>query len=202
MTWSVGFDLDMTLADTRPGIVVALDALSAETGVPIDSAAYVAQLGPPVTETIDRLFGPADAGPALATFRRHMAEVGVYLCAPLPGAAEALALIRRLGGKSLVVTAKHEPLAEMTLATCKLAPDIVEGDLWAEEKGSALIRHHAVGYVGDHPGDVRAARVADVWCIGVATGGCTIDELLEAGATEAFPSLLEALPWIEDTLGE
>ena len=34
----VGFDLDMTLIDTRPGIAAVWDALAAETGVTIDSA--------------------------------------------------------------------------------------------------------------------------------------------------------------------
>ena len=33
----VGFDLDMTLVDSRPGIAVTLDALSAETGHAIDA---------------------------------------------------------------------------------------------------------------------------------------------------------------------
>ena len=200
MTWSVGFDLDMTLVDTRPGIVAALDALAAETGVPIDSAAYVAQLGPPVTDMLDRLFLPEAAAEALVIFRRHMAEVGVFGSSPLPGAVEALELVRRLGGHSMVVTAKHQPLAEATLTACGLKADLIEGDLWAEEKGTALLRHHAVGYVGDHPGDVRAAKVANVWCLGVASGGCSVAELLEAGATVAFDSLADGLGWLEDTI--
>jgi phosphoglycolate phosphatase len=33
---TVGFDLDMTLIDSRPGIKAAYDRLSAETGVYID----------------------------------------------------------------------------------------------------------------------------------------------------------------------
>ena len=48
----VGFDLDMTLIDTRPGIAAVWDALSAETGVPIDSAAAVSRLGPPLSEEL------------------------------------------------------------------------------------------------------------------------------------------------------
>ena len=42
----VGFDLDMTLIDTRPGIAAVWDALSAETGVHVDSADAVSRLGP------------------------------------------------------------------------------------------------------------------------------------------------------------
>ncbi len=42
----VGFDLDMTLVDSRPGIAATLRALSAETGVFIDAELVVSRLGP------------------------------------------------------------------------------------------------------------------------------------------------------------
>lgn len=45
---SVGFDLDMTLADTRAGIAAVYDELALRIGVAIDSAAVVARLGPPL----------------------------------------------------------------------------------------------------------------------------------------------------------
>ena len=59
----VGFDLDMTLIDSRPGIAVALDALSAETGVPIDSAAAVSRLGPPLDEELAYWFPAEQVAP-------------------------------------------------------------------------------------------------------------------------------------------
>ena len=37
----VGFDLDMTLIDSRPGIAATYRALSEETGVPVDIDAAV-----------------------------------------------------------------------------------------------------------------------------------------------------------------
>ncbi|CAO0837165.1 hypothetical protein SMICM17S_05890 [Streptomyces microflavus] len=40
---TVGFDLDMTLIDSRPGIAAAYRALSAETGVRIDDALVVSR---------------------------------------------------------------------------------------------------------------------------------------------------------------
>src|SRR2546423_15398758 len=42
---TVGFDLDMTLIDSRPGIAATYDALAAETGRGIDSAAPATRLG-------------------------------------------------------------------------------------------------------------------------------------------------------------
>lgn len=45
---TVGFDLDMTLIDTRPGMAATMLALGAETGVEIEVAAVVERLRPPL----------------------------------------------------------------------------------------------------------------------------------------------------------
>ena len=44
----VGFDLDMTLIDTRPGFAACLTALGEEAGVEFDVASLVERLGPPL----------------------------------------------------------------------------------------------------------------------------------------------------------
>ena len=43
-----GFDLDMTLIDSRPGIKAVYDQLAVETGAHIDTDLVVSRLGPPV----------------------------------------------------------------------------------------------------------------------------------------------------------
>ena len=48
MRAAVGFDLDMTLIDSRPGIAAAFAELSARTGVAIDTDQVVSRLGPPL----------------------------------------------------------------------------------------------------------------------------------------------------------
>ena len=48
MTAAVGFDLDMTLIDSRPGIRAAYRALTAKTGVWVDADLAVTRLGPPL----------------------------------------------------------------------------------------------------------------------------------------------------------
>ena len=50
MSFTVGFDLDMTLIDPRPGIVEVFDVLAAETGIPLDGRAFVTRLGPPLQQ--------------------------------------------------------------------------------------------------------------------------------------------------------
>ena len=61
----VGFDLDMTLVDSRPGIAATLDALSAETGHAIDAAVVVNRLGPILEDELS-LWMPEREVPAAA----------------------------------------------------------------------------------------------------------------------------------------
>ena len=72
----VGFDLDMTLVDTRPGIAAVLDALAAETGVEIDRTAAVGRLGPPLDDVEDRADLVATDHAELAGHYRAAHEVG------------------------------------------------------------------------------------------------------------------------------
>ncbi|HET6815649.1 MAG TPA: HAD hydrolase-like protein [Mycobacteriales bacterium] len=196
----MGFDLDMTLVDTRPGIRQALVALAEETGRPIDADAIVAALGPPVADALSPWFTPDELPQAVTRFRQHMAKVGVMNVAPLPGAAAAIGAARAAGYGVLVVTAKIEPLAVATLANAGLYADKVFGNVWAEGKAEPLRSCKAVCYAGDHPGDMFAAARASVPSYGVTTGASTREELVAAGAThvstslESFPEWLRALP--------
>ncbi|MGC5412543.1 HAD family hydrolase, partial [Streptomyces sp. DT225] len=68
---TVGFDLDMTLIDSRPGIKAVYDALVAETGTPIDTELVVSRLGPPLEDELAHWFPAADV-PAVANRYRAM----------------------------------------------------------------------------------------------------------------------------------
>lgn len=194
---TVGFDLDMTLIDTRPGIRATYLALAAETGVAIDAELAVSRLGPPLRHEIARWF-PADRVPAaVARYRELYPDLAVAPSPPLPGAAEALAAVRRHGGRTMVVTAKHQPHAERHLDHLGLVPDLVVGDLWAEAKGEALRAAGASVYVGDHVGDVRGARAAGAIAVTVPTGPCAAAALRAAGADVILPGGLPDFPgWL------
>jgi phosphoglycolate phosphatase len=107
----------------------------------------------------------------------------------MPGAREALDAIRASGDQVLVVTAKYGAVAGLALDAAGLDADIIVGDLFAEAKGDALREHLAWAYVGDHPGDVRAARAAGVHAVVVATGPTSQSELRDAGADVVLASL-------------
>lgn len=193
----VGFDLDMTLIDSRPGIKAAFLVLAAETGATIDTDLVVSRLGPPLEQEIAHWF-PADQVPATAArYREIYPSYAITPTLAMPGARESVEAIRALGGRTMVVTAKYEPNAKLHLAHLGIEPDIVAGDLWAEQKAVALKEHGATVYVGDHVGDVRGARAANAVSVGVTTGPCDADELREAGADVVLSSLTELPAWLE-----
>jgi len=196
---AVGFDLDMTLVDTRRGIEMALLALADETDRPVDAAAIVAALGPPIAQALSPWFCADELPEAVQTFRKYMADVGVQNVDALPGAVGAVDAARTAGYEVVVVTAKIEPLALATLRHAGIPADRVFGNVWAEEKTAPLRSARAVCFVGDHPADMIAARSASVAAYGVTTGTSTGEELVTAGANhvaeslEAFPSWLATL---------
>ncbi|MEU2247062.1 haloacid dehalogenase-like hydrolase [Streptomyces sp. NPDC019224] len=194
---TVGFDLDMTLIDSRPGIKAAFVAFAAETGAVIDADLVVSRLGPPLEQEIAHWF-PAEEVPARADrYREIYPSYAITPALAMPGARESIEAIRALGGRTMVVTAKYEPNAKLHLAHLGIEPDVVVGDLWAEQKAVALREHGATVYVGDHVGDVRGARAADAVSVAVATGPCDAEELRAAGADVVLASLTELPAWLE-----
>ncbi|MEH0970406.1 HAD family hydrolase [Micromonospora sp. CPCC 205546] len=196
---TVGFDLDMTLVDSRPGIADTFRALTAQTGVHVDAEAAVSRLGPPLRTEIARWFPPEQVDEAVRTYRELYAAYAITPTVPLPGAVAALDAVRARGGRVLVVTAKLGRLARLHLDHLGLVVDEVAGDLFAKEKATALRRHGATHYVGDHVADMVAAGAAGVPGIALATGPCTADELRAAGAEvvlddlTGFPGALDGM---------
>jgi phosphoglycolate phosphatase len=196
MTEAVGFDLDMTLIDSRPGIAATYRALSARTGVHVDADLAVSRLGPPLRQELREWFPLAEVEDAVRLYRALYPRYAIEPSRPTPGAREALAAVHTLGLRVVVVTSKIRRLAAMHLKHLGMAADEVAGDRFAEGKAVALRVYGARWFVGDHVGDMVAATTAGVPGIGVATGPCSATELEAAGAAyvlddlTAFPALL------------
>jgi phosphoglycolate phosphatase len=193
---TVGFDLDMTLIDSRPGIHACYTALAERTGTYIDADLAITRLGPPLEEELANWF-PAEQVAAVADVYRAMYPTIAIAATPaLPGAREAIAAVRASGGRAVVVTAKYEPNAKLHLEYLGIEPDAVIGDLWAEQKAEALREHGASVYVGDHLGDIRGARRARAYSVAVATGPYTARELRAAGADAVLTDLTAFPEWL------
>lgn len=199
----VGFDLDLTLVDSAAAIVATLQAALAEVGVEITPEQVWPTIGVGLQEALLDLAPDVDAQAVVSSYRQLYPRYGVPITTLLPGAAEAFRAVRRHGGRVLVVSAKIESavrasLHHVGLDVAELAPEEIVGGLFGAAKGVRLAEAGADVYVGDHPGDVEAARVAGAVSVGVATGPHSADALLAHGADIVLPDLTAFTPWLDE----
>ncbi|MEV0372268.1 haloacid dehalogenase-like hydrolase [Streptomyces sp. NPDC050636] len=194
---TVGFDLDMTLIDSRPGIRATYRELSARTGTYIDADLAVTRLGPPLEQEIREWFPEERVAEMSDVYRGLYPEHAITGTPAMPGAREAIAAVRAAGGRAIVVTAKFEPNAKLHLQHLGIDADALIGSLWAEAKAEALREHGARIYVGDHTGDVLGAHTAGALSVAVPTGPCDAAELRAAGADVLLGDLTEFPAWLE-----
>ncbi len=129
---------------------------------------------------------------------------------PLAGAREALAAVSRLPGVIQTVitgTIKQNAAHKLHAFGLDRYLDLEIGGYGSDvyPKGTQIVRSLAMAaekykvqftpgdavYVGDSVRDAAAAQVADVRCLGVATGRSTISELREAGADPVLADLAD-----------
>jgi phosphoglycolate phosphatase len=189
----LGFDLDMTLVDSRPGIATALTRMCSQRGYHLDIERAVARIGPPIDVVLAEQLPPEELDEAVRLFRRHLAtvlaETGAPAAPPLPGAARALAASRAAGAFVLVLTAKPTTLATATLRAAGLTADRILGARFGPTKTTALTQLGARAYVGDQLSDVAAAHRARAAAVAVATGGVHPSRFREAAAEYVLPDL-------------
>jgi uncharacterized protein len=185
----VGFDLDMTLIDSRPGIAATWAELARRTGVPIDVEAVVSRLGPPLEVELANWFSTEEVAARAGEFRALYPDFAVVGTSLLPGARAAVDAVHLHGGRVVVVTAKYEPNARLHLDHLGLPVDELVGWRWGPAKGAALAERGATIYVGDHESDMVGAKAADAFAVGVATGPASAAALTAAGADLVLASL-------------
>ena len=134
------------------------------------------------------------------------------LLAPLDGARELLDAIADRGLQVVLAssapqdelealrrTLKRDEIVSVTtdsddVGTAKPAPDIVRVALERSgvDPGSAV-------FVGDSVWDVRAAARADVTCIGLRSGGTSLDELTGEGAVTVWDDPRDLLDHLDES---
>ncbi len=82
----VGFDLDLTLIDSRPAILAAWTEVAQETGVTIDLDAVDRRMGLKLEDEAAFWFPADQVAPASALYRRHYVRLAPGLTTALPGA--------------------------------------------------------------------------------------------------------------------
>ena len=190
----VGFDLDLTLINSRPAIMAAWSAVVEELGVHIDLDEVDTRMGIKLEDEVSYWF-PADRQQAAAdSYRRHYVRLAPSMTLPLPGAAEALSAVRLAGERAVIITAKHPVSVEPSLAAVALVADEVFAHVHGPEKAAVLASIGAAVYVGDTPATWPRQHGGAV-AVGVPTGSFSAAELTAAGAHVVLGSLLEFPSW-------
>jgi phosphoglycolate phosphatase-like HAD superfamily hydrolase len=195
VTGPVGFDLDLTLINSRPPIMAAWQAVSAETGVDIDLTEVDKRMGVKLEDEAAFWFPPEEIESAADCYRRHYVRLAPSLTTLLPGAVEAIAAVRAAGERAVIITAKHPISVTPSLAAVNLDADEVFTHVHGPEKSAVLLSLAAAVYVGDTPADMTAARQASTTAVGVTTGSFSAAELRAAGADVTLESLAEFPSW-------
>ena len=191
----VGFDLDMTLIDSRSAILASFAGLGRDTATTIDLEAVDRRLGIKLEDELAFWYPPDQRAAAAAIYRRHYVRLAAQMTTALPGAHEALAAVRAAGERVVIITAKHAVSVEPSLRAVGLEADEVFTFVHGPEKAAVLNRISAAAYVGDSPPDMAAAAQAGVRAVGVPTGSFSADDLTRAGAEVVLGSLTDFPAW-------
>jgi phosphoglycolate phosphatase len=193
----VGFDLDMTLIDSRPASMAACEAMSSDMSASVDLDAVDARLGIKLEDELAYWFPPEGVAGAAGCYRRHYVRLAAEKTSALPGAREALAAVRAAGERAVIITAKHPVSVGPSLRAAGLTADELFTHVHGPEKAEVLRSLRAAVYVGDTPPDITAGISAGARAIGVATGSFTPAELRRAGAELVLGTLEEFPAWYQ-----
>ena len=191
-------DLDGTLIDPSAGLIGSIQYALERLGRPVPPAAdLVWMIGPPLRASFPKLLGTTHATEAaIALYREHYLNRGMYDAVVYGGIPEALDRLRAAGCRLLLATAKPHHFAQPILEHFGLAPHFaaIHGpELDGARDAKADLLAHIVAehdlevaravMVGDRALDVRAASANGIASIGAAWGFGGRAELEAAGAS-------------------
>lgn len=204
------FDLDGTLLDTLPDLVVLTNAALNEQGFPSRTTDEIHSFVGNGARALMYQAVPADATPeqaeaAMSRWMELYPVIGNKLTKPYPHMEETLAELARRGmGLGVLSNKFDQGVHDVIDAYLPNRFAVQHGecvDIPRKPDPAGLLRSIAelgstparTAYVGDSPGDVMVARNAGTFAIGVAWGYHYADDLRSAGADVVVEDARELL---------
>jgi pyrophosphatase PpaX len=200
------FDLDGTVIDSGAIILASMRHAAREVlGVEVPDEQLMAAVGGPGLEAQMQALSPDRAEELVTVYRAHNEPLHDEL-ACCAGMDEVLVQLKDEGRRLGIVTAKRRQTVELAFARIPiehLFETVVGGDETKKHKPDpeplllALERLGAAPdeavYVGDAPFDIKAAKAAGLYSVGVSWGGIHGRERLEAEEPDALVDAPEEL---------
>ncbi|BAM86048.1 haloacid dehalogenase [Bradyrhizobium oligotrophicum S58] len=200
-THSVLLDLDGTLIDSQPGIAAStLATLRALGHAPDDALDIRSVIGPPLQDMLRvllRAYGDDRVDEAVAAYRQHYGDSGLFGSELYPGISDALREMHGAGLRIYLATSKREVFARRILEHLQLAPyfDAIHGSVPSGELDHKpeLLAHILTErniaapdaiMVGDRRHDIVGAQAVRMRSLGVLWGYGSRDELETTGADQ------------------
>lgn len=207
------FDLDGTLLDTLPDLVVLTNEALEASGFPLrtetEILSYVGNgVKALIYQAVPEDASPAEAETVMTRWKSLYPELGSTLTKEYEGMTEMLLSLKSHGKKIGVLSNKFDAgvkqligdlfpdLFEVAYGECTVIPRKPDptGLRYVIEELQSLPDESV--YIGDSPGDVRTARAAGVYSIGVAWGYHTPESIGAAQPDAIVNRPLEILSFI------
>jgi pyrophosphatase PpaX len=200
------FDLDGTVIDSGAIILASMRHAAKEVlGTEVPDEELMAAVGGPGLEEQMRALAPDRVDELVTVYRAHNEPLHDELVC-CTGIEDVLVELKEEGRRLGIVTAKRRQTVELAFARLPiehLFETVVGGDETERHKPDpaplqlALERLGAepahAAYVGDAPFDIKAAKAAGLYAIGVTWGGIHARELLEAEEPDVLVDTAEEL---------
>jgi pyrophosphatase PpaX len=200
------FDLDGTVIDSGAIILASMRHAAREVlGADVPDEQLMAAVGGPGLEAQMHALAPDRVEELITVYRAHNEPLHDEL-ACCAGMEDVLVRLNAEGHRLGIVTAKRRQTVELAFARLPiehLFETVVGGDDTERHKPDpeplllALNRLQArpdgAAYVGDAPFDVKAAKAAGLYAVGVTWGGIHARERLEAEEPDALVDTPEEL---------
>jgi pyrophosphatase PpaX len=193
------FDLDGTVIDSGAMILASMRHAAKEVlGSEVPDEELMAAVGGPGLEAQMRALAPDRVDELVTVYRAHNEPLHDELVC-CTGIEDVLVQLKGEGRRLGIVTAKRRQTVELAFARLPiehLFDTVVGGDETKHHKPDpaplllALERMNAApqdaAYVGDAPFDIKAAKAAGLYSVGVTWGGIHAREHLEAEHPDAL----------------
>ncbi len=202
------FDLDGTLTDSRPGILISMRHALTAVGLAIPTDDALSRfIGPPFHDTIRELLGSSDPelnARTLAIYRQRYSTLGLFESGVYSGVSQGLRALREASIPLFVVTSKPEVYANTIIDHFELRQYFEhvygseltgershKGELIAHVLASEKISPAHAWMIGDRLHDIRGAKQNGLRSAGVLWGYGSREELSDAGADTLFETMPE-----------